>query len=248
MSRLDPAKKIESTLNTQRSDILPFSECTMISPERETGNCYRIHGKVYSTGDAKLVAVRLMPDDKDRSRGGYKRKHTKRSEMDEVTERKSYARSRSVARDTSIQKQLDQMLTLTTREIMEFEDFDKVFKLFLRKMRNRHGKKFIYLAVMEYQKRGALHVHMGINGFYIYNSVRRLWNKCLAHYGLGDGNVDFTKASKFGHKAWNSKNIAEYICKYITKSDVTEFNKKRYWSGGPTVPLVKYKGYCPIGK
>lgn len=248
MSRLDPSYNSQPSLNTGRADPLAFSEATMISVKRETGNCYRIHGKVYATGDAKVVAIKLNPDDKDGSRGGYKRKNSDRKEMDEVTLRKSYQRSRSVATDLAIQKQLDQMLTLTTREILEFDDFDKCFKLFLRKMRGRYGKKFLYVAVMEYQKRGALHVHMGVSGFFMYSTVRKLWNQCLEHYGLGDGNIDFTKAKAKGFKSWNSKNIASYITKYITKSDITGFNKKRYWSGGPTIPLVKYKGYCPIGK
>ena len=248
MSRFDSAQHGQKPLNTGSSETRHFSECTMISPRRDTGNCHRIHGKVYATGDAKLVAIQLQPDDKDGSRGGYKRKNEKRVEMDEMTLRKSYQRSRSVAKDTAIQKGLDQMLTLTTREIVEFENFDKAYKLFLRHMRKFYGKKFIYLGVMEYQKRGALHVHMGVNGYYIYNIVRKFWNRALDHYGLGDGNVDFTKAKSKGFKSWNAKNIASYITKYITKSDITEFNKKRYWSGGPTVPLVKYLGYCPIGK
>lgn len=248
MSRFDSLQHGQKPLNTRCSELQAFSECTLISPKRETGNCHRIHGKVYATGDAKLVAIKLCPDDKDGSRGGYKRKHGKRTEMDEMTLKKSYQRSRSVAKDTAIQKGLDQMLTLTTREIVDFEKFDKAYKLFLRHMRKFYGKKFIYLGVMEYQKRGALHVHMGVSGFYIYNIVRKFWNRALEHYGLGDGNVDFTKSKTKGFKSWNAKNIALYITKYITKSDITEFNKKRYWSGGPTVPLVKYKGYCPVGK
>lgn len=228
-------------------DLQSFSECSLITRGRETGNCYRLHGKVYASGDAKAVAIRLQPDDKERSRGGYKRKNSKRSEMDEITLRKSFQRSRSNATDTAIQKELDQMLTLTTRAIVDYEIFEKCFTMFLRKMRKRYGKKFIYLAVMEYQKRGALHVHMGVNGFYMFNTVRKLWNDSLKNFGAGDGNIDFTKAKARGLKSWNAKSIAGYICKYITKSDITEFNKKRYWSGGPTIPLVKYMGYVAIG-
>lgn len=247
MSKFDSLQHGQKPLNTQSSETRSFSECTMISPNRETGNCHRIHGKVYATGDAKLVAIQLNPDDKTGSRGGYKRKNKERLEMDETTLRKSYQRSRSVAKDTAIQKGLDQMLTLTTREIVDFENFDKAYKLFLRHMRKFYGKKFIYLGVMEYQKRGALHVHMGVSGYYIYNIVRKFWLRALDHYGLGDGNIDFTKSKSRGFKSWNAKNIASYICKYITKSDITEFNKKRYWSGGATVPLVKYFGFCPTG-
>lgn len=226
----------------------PFTHCSLITRTREDANCYRVHAKVYATGDAKTVALRLFPDDKERSKGGYKRKNKEKSQMDETTLRKSYQRSRSTATDLCIQKGADQLLTLTTREnIEDFDIFSPAYKLFLRKMRKRYGQRFSYVAVMEYQKRGAIHVHMGVSGYYHWNTVRRAWNQALKHYGLGDGNVDFTNSRKYGHKKWNAKKIAEYICKYITKSDIAEFNKKRYWSGGATTPLVKYMGYIGVG-
>lgn len=227
---------------------LTESHCALITPDRQDGNCYRVHAKIYSTGDAKAVAIRLNPEDKERSRGGYRRKNKEREDMDETTLRKSYQRSRSRATDLSIQKKLDQMITLTTREnICDFELFTKPFKFFLRKMRKRYGEKFCYVAVMEYQQRGAIHVHMGVSGFYMWNTVRRMWKESLEQYSLGDGNVDFTERRKMRGIKWNAKDIAQYICKYITKTDIVLFNKKRYWSGGDTPPLDKYMGFVGIG-
>jgi hypothetical protein len=213
------------------------------------GNCFRVHGKLYINRDAKIVSIRLSPDDLERSRGGYKRKNSEKSEMDELTLSKSTARSRSVATDLCIQKGVDQLLTLTLRKNVEdFNLYLPAFKMFLRYMRRYYKKNFTYVATQEFQKRGAIHTHMGIAGYYDWNTVRRMWNRSLAFHGLGDGNVDFKSAKDYSrYKSWNGKRIAEYICKYITKGDITEFNKKRYWSGGVTAPLVKFMGYVTVG-
>jgi hypothetical protein len=169
--------------------------------------------------------------------------------MDSLTLGKSVARSRSVAKDLCIQKGVDQLLTLTVRKnVKDFELYLPAFKMFLRYMRRYYKKNFTYVATQEFQKRGAIHTHMGIAGYYNWNTVRRMWNRSLGFHNLGDGNVDFKSAKDYSrYKSWNGARIAEYICKYITKGDVTEFNKKRYWSGGVTAPLVKYMGYVSVG-
>ena len=86
------------------------------------------------------------------------------------------------------------------------------------------------------------------NGYYWFKTVHRIWNYCLAYYGLSDGNVDFTSPRSKGFKTWNSKKLADYISKYISKDfQLSDFNKKRYWSGGKAKPIERFLGFIAVG-
>lgn len=227
-------------------EVQSLADCPLVDPIRLDGNCYKITAKKYITGDVKTAAFRLYPDDKEFSKGGYKRKNRSHEDMDEITLKKSLQRSKSTAADLVLQKQLDQLLTLTTRGCYDFEELKPVLSLFIRKMRKRY-KDFNYVAVAELQKRGAVHYHFATKGYFHYATVRRIWNYCLAYYRLGDGNVDFTSPRSKGFKTWQGKKLAKYLAKYITKDLLTAFNKKRYWSGGTTPPVEKFLGFMAVG-
>jgi hypothetical protein len=95
------------------------------------------------------------------------------------------------------------------------------------KTANRHFNKFImrlsyrysdlkYLAIIEFQKRGAIHYHFLCNLPYIENqTLRDIWT--------------------FGHvkinKIKNVTNLGAYVCKYLSKDGNNEkmFRKKKYF-------------------
>lgn len=128
----------------------------------------------------------------------------------------------------------NQMLTLTYRENMtEFARLQADFKLFIKRMR-QYGE-FEYVAGIEKQERGALHMHLAISalpawmknaqGIKVksYNLVRSVWRGVV---GADNGNVDLTRPRRNA-----AHRIASYIAKYISKSvEEAVFNAKSYWS------------------
>lgn len=120
-------------------------------------------------------------------------------------------RAAATVRRKAMTMQADRLLTLTYRRNEDqlsraWEDFQK----FARLMRETFPG-FKYIVVPEYQKRGAVHFHMAIKGFYPVNTVRKLWRHVIQ-----DGNIDIT-TPRHGNHAWQPYKLASYLCKYITK-------------------------------
>lgn len=230
------AEKIEFPTN-------PFSE--LITPGRKSGNCYYVSYKQFETGDASVTLVRLNPDDKFGRGAGGKRKNKSKDQMDETTLYKSKSRARRSVAERGLQIQVDRMLTLTFREnVTDFDAAWDVFRRFIAQCRRKWPNRWAYVAVPELQKRGAVHFHLAIRGWYNVNTMRRLWLKAAGQLG---GNVDITSPRKFGKNSWNPKRVCRYLTKYITKSDTVDFNRKRYSSGGKIPPVKQARGYVAIG-
>ena len=216
-----------------------------ITSDRDVGNVYYLSGRKYPSGDAELVSIKLTHEDQLKKGGGAKRRNTEKTAMDDVTLNKSVARARTKVRRLCLTMCCDRLLTLTFRENLEDLDvaWDR-FKYFTKLCRAKWGKKFRYVAVPEYQKRGAVHFHIAIAGYMKANVVRKMWRRAAGRYG---GNIDITNPKKFGKGNWNPKRIANYISKYISKNDSVEFNKKRYSSGGDIDIPEPRKGYVCYG-
>ncbi|MDO3651342.1 rolling circle replication-associated protein, partial [Nocardia mangyaensis] len=205
-----------------------------------------------------MVAIRLGSEDSLKRGGGAKRKNAEKSAMDESTLNKSIARAKVNVRRKAMSMNADRMLTLTFREnVTDIDTAWDCFKYFCKLMRFRYRDKFQYIAVPEYQKRGAVHVHVAINCYYHANTVRRFWHRAAGQF---QGNIDITSPRKIAKNSWNPKRIANYLSKYLTKNDSVEFNRRRYSSGGKItlpepirgwlalgVPLISIMGDC-IGK
>lgn len=113
------------------------------------------------------------------------------------------------------------------------QDFDKFVTLTFKenmqdiKIANRHFNKFImrisyrypdlkYLAIIEFQKRGAVHYHFLCNLPHIKNStLADIW---------GHGFVKINKIK-------NVTNLGAYVCKYLNKdgNNAKMFHKKKYF-------------------
>lgn len=217
----------------------------LITPGRDTGNGHYISARKFPTGDVELTSIQLSHEDSLRRGGGAKRKNNEKTEMEEVVLHKSITRARTMVRRKLLSMGADRLLTLTFRENVTDDQlaWDR-FKYFNKLMRWRYGDRWTYVAVPEYQKRGAVHFHLAISGFYHANTVRRLWSRAVGKLG---GNIDITSPRKAQKNSWNPKRIANYLSKYITKSESTDFNRRRYSSGGKIEVPQPLTGWLALG-
>ncbi len=215
-----------------------------VTSDRSTSSGWWITAKKFNSGNVEVVSMELFADDQLKKGGGGKRKVTSKTEMDATTLKKSQARAKKKIRHSLYQICADRLLTLTYRDNQTdikqaWKDFDK----FRRLMHERFPKRWSYVAVPEYQKRGAVHFHLAVKGFYHANTVRKLWRQAIG----GDGNIDLTSPkSKAGAKSWNPKRISRYLSKYISKNDSVEFNRKRY-SSSKIDPPETLNGWLSLG-
>lgn len=111
--------------------------------------------------------------------------------------------------------QLNKFLTLTFAEnIADLKTANYIFNQFIKRVAYQYGD-FEYLAVPEFQKRGAVHYHLLCNlPFVDLAKLRKFW---------GQG---FIKLNKID----NVNNVGAYVCKYLGKEmDERMFNKKKYF-------------------
>lgn len=110
--------------------------------------------------------------------------------------------------------QYSKFLTLTYAENMQ--DLDKFYfdwKMFVKSM-SRKGYCLKYLYVLEYQERGSIHAHVLIfnDEFIPWQAIKDSWTH---------GVIDIHKIRDIG-------NLGAYVCKYLTKDTLAEYNSKSY--------------------
>jgi len=117
---------------------------------------------------------------------------------------------------------LDRFLTLTCdpKKVPEQAGFNSYLKHVWNKARtqiSKHHKGFQYIWVMEWhkQKNPCPHFHMLINTYLPAKWVKHIWMTAG-----GGWNMDIRKAK-------DSKEVKDYICKYISKSAIITANKAR---------------------
>ena len=107
-------------------------------------------------------------------------------------------------------------ITLTFAEnIQDFDFANKKLDIFQKRLK-RAFPNIMYLGVVEFQKRGAIHYHFLCSEFIKADKLANLW---------GQG---FVKINKIR----NHKNLGLYIVKYMTKDLFTErrfFMRKKYF-------------------
>lgn len=217
----------------------------LVSDSRAGGCGHHLICREYPTGDIELTSLKLSSDDCLTRGGGAVRENKDKDSMNGAVLEKSIRRARTMIRRRCLTMEANKLLTLTFREnLQSIDDGWKKFKYFIKLMRWRY-KEFKYVAVPEYQKRGAVHFHLAVRGYYDYNTVRRLWLRATGDSG---GNVDFTSPrTKGGKIVKNPTRISAYIAKYISKSDDAAFNRRRYSSGGDIVISPPIYGWLALG-
>lgn len=136
----------------------------------------------------------------------------KKGHADKESQLKNYANTNQRRRDTirrlaccNFSNKYDKFLTLTFAENMtDIQECNVLFKAFIRKLKIKYVKNLKYLAVIEFQKRGAVHYHVLLNIPYIpQKDLQDLWGNGFVFINAID-HVD---------------NIGAYILKYITKNN-----------------------------
>lgn len=129
-------------------------------------------------------------------------------------------------------------ITLTYKKNMQdIESSNENLKKFIQKMKRRQ-KDFQYVAVMEFQQRGAIHYHMLTNYKCEWNTLDELQSheRVLGEV-WGHGFVDI------GYK--KSDNAGAYLIKYMTKDNDDERlnGKKRYFFSRSLVQPIELVGF-----
>ena len=164
---------------------------------------------------------------------------------------RSIRRARQQVRWKLKQIQADHMVTLSYRENMQdVECLKRDWKEFVRLVHIRYPA-WVFVAVREYQERGALHLHIGVKGRQDIKYLRRCWYRVLgaavdAKGEEAPGNVDVSGPNKRwggqGGYKWNSDKLAGYMTKYLYKSfEQAEKSSKRYWHSKKLPGLVEQK-------
>jgi len=129
---------------------------------------------------------------------------------------RSVRRSKATVRRKCMAGGLDHLLTLTYRENrFDLEQSFADLKRFIRLVRESMPS-FKYVAVSEYQQRGAVHFHLAVKGFQNVRLLRSLWLRVV---GENNGNIDVqAPLHKRKGSPWDLAKLAGYISKYITKA------------------------------
>ena len=141
---------------------------------------------------------------------------TKKGCADLENKLKNYANTNQRRRDTirrlaccNFNNEYDKFLTLTFADNMtDIKECNTVFKNFIKRLKYKYNLQNLkYLAVIEFQQRGAVHYHVLLNIPYIpHKELQELW---------GNGFV-------FINAIEHVDNIGAYILKYITKDNNDE--------------------------
>lgn len=241
---------------------IPTENADFVAPERfqripDAWTKRRLYSVKYQrlgqTG-AEVTCVRLpqLPE----ALGGTPRSRVKRARDANAPRSRSNierAAHRAKMKVRHLAKEIvaDRMLTFTTRAcITDRETIAGVWEKFNRLMCRATGDRYRYVVTMEYQKRGAIHLHAAVSGWFPVGLAHKLWQVALGGKGsekgadtLGGVRVDRRGNSRHGRPA--TCKIARYISKYLVKEfgRADDFGKKRYWASKVALqPPVSF--YC----
>jgi len=216
---------------------IPTHIQNLFTQQEPESPCYRV--TVYDYGKGIVEGTVLKQHEKPhRRKGPQERERKTRDLMDPDQLEKSYRRAKKTARQKAIMMKADRILTLTYKEnVTDMEIADNHFAKFIRRMK-QHDPSFRYVAVYEYQKRGAIHFHLALNKFYAANVVRSFWTH---------GNIDFSKVRQ-AKTPKEAARIARYLTKYMGKDfGNQQANKKRYYATKGIPEPKKLVVFIPFG-
>lgn len=135
----------------------------------------------------------------------------------EANRARAVRRARQQLRWACLSISADRLLTLTYRENVTdrarvLSDWDRFRRLVMARFPD-----WLFVAVIEPQERGALHLHVAVVGHQPVKYLRACWWRIV---GEGQGNIDVAmRKRKFGtvSESWDAARIAGYLCKYLSK-------------------------------
>jgi len=159
---------------------------------------------------------------------------------------------RRLVRANLVGNETPTLLTLTMYETLPLSTSSKFFNRFIDRLRRSVGHEFRYIAVPEFQKRGAVHFHIliwGLDHKYAQTEHQtryfsRIWLRGFCDCVVTDGHPK----------------LAGYLSKYMQKgmSDIRLSGKKAYYAssnilrpmstatGNPFIKDIIYKNLVPV--
>lgn len=104
---------------------------------------------------------------------------------------------------------------------------EKLLKPFLRWWRDKNPS-LLYIWKAEVQDNGNIHFHLTTNAFIHWRHLRRKWNQCVNALGYVDRCKVSDPNSTDVHSVKNIRNLAAYLCSYMSKKDLYTKVLKRY--------------------
>lgn len=102
-------------------------------------------------------------------------------------------------------------LTFTFAEnVREVAAANKQFRAFIKRLNRAYRKRFLYLAVVEFQQRGAVHYHCIFFNMPIELERAERATRAIAKL-WGNGFIDIERVR-------SAKRVAPYVCKYLNKA------------------------------
>lgn len=249
-ARLDYRTKVDGTALTPVGPIGAIDPKVQETAERSAAAAARIaqsgaKGAMvrlidYGAGNVELVA--FIPTEA-RKRGREIWRELSPAEREE-NQRRAVQRARTEARRRVMCAGLDHLLTLTTRQaVIDPNIAWQMWGRFVRLIRDDAmlAEYWPYVAVLEWQRRGALHWHAAVRGKQNVNRLRRQWLKVISEFEiLGGGNIDVQY-----RRGRDNIGMARYLAKYIGKeldADITALGGHRYRASlGISVPIYRVR-------
>lgn len=166
-----------------------------------------------------------------KSNGGRRKKEEDKSERSEENRKKSSRTARNNVRRQCLANfnNHSKFITLTFAEnITDVKEANKAFKKFIQRMRYRYND-FKYIAVIEFQERGAVHYHMMSDLPYIPNhELSAIWKNGFVRIN------DIREVD----------NVGAYMVKYMLKdvNDIRLQGQKSYLSSKGLDKPVEFRG------
>lgn len=144
------------------------------------------------------------------------RVRTRKKEQSSIRDDNVRRAKQKIRRLINCNSDLDRFFTITFADnVTDLDIANKEFNKFIKRV-NRLFPSFKYLAVPEFQKRGAVHYHLLCNlPFIDVNKLTDLW---------GNGFCFLRKIDKVD-------NVGAYVCKYLSKEifDKRYFRKRKFF-------------------
>lgn len=175
-------------------------------------------------------------------KGGRRSKDDEKSDRSEEYRKQSNQKARNEVRRLVLSNfdEHSKFMTLTFKENKTgIKECNYIFKKFIERLRyhvRKHSKidKFKYVAVIEFQERGAVHYHMICNAPYIkWDKLLKMWRGASGD----EGGVDVRDIK-------NVDNIGAYMVKYMLKdmNDNRLAGEKAYLSSRGLERSIVFRG------
>lgn len=154
-------------------------------------------------------------------------------QMEIMKQKQQYSVNRTrteIRRLINSNPQLTKFMTLTfAKNITDLKEANYIFNQFIKSMNYKYPD-FKYLAIPEFQQRGAVHYHLLCEMPFIhFREIAEIW---------GQGNIDIRTLN-------DVDNIGAYVCKYLSKDmfDERTFGKKKFFRSQSLSEPIELLGY-----